>query len=145
MKKIKKIAVLFGLTLMLGSMPVFAENVEQVSVSENENIVSPRSNRVTYGARTIANGGSGYFKSSTGGNLVIPGGAQASFNFNLSRSAKIQVRFYDTLSGQNYLLFSGTAKSKTIPYYKNSKSSGYFIIVNKSGSSLKVNSASVGW
>lgn len=80
MKKIKKIAVLFGLTLMLGSMPVFAENVEQVSVSENENAVSPRSNKVTYGARTIANGGY-----------------------------------------------------------------GYFMIVNKSGSSLKVNSASVGW
>lgn len=144
MKKsmIKRTAMIISAFTILGAMPVYAaEGVSNDTVTLQKDIET-KANTYTFGKKTISKNQTAYFKVNNT-NMIIWGGETVKFTCNFSSSAKVQIYFYDSITGTSKSLYSGTTSSKTVSYKPSSKVSGYFYLKNLSGKSLTINSAKI--
>lgn len=144
MKKstIKKTAMLISVFTLLGTMPVYAAERVSDDIIATQNDVETRANTYSFGKKTISKDKTAYFKVNNT-NMIIWGGETVKFTCNFKSSAKVQIYFYDVLTGTSKSLYSGTTSSKTVSYKPSSKVSGYFYLKNLSGKSLTISSAKI--
>lgn len=144
MKKsmIKKTVIFISAFTLLSAMPVYAAERAHENIVTIQNDIETRANTYSFGQKTLSKGQTAYFKVNNT-NMIIWGGETVKFTCNLKSSAKVQIYFYDAITGTSKSLYSGTTSSKTVSYTPSSKVSGYFYLKNLSGKNITITSAKI--
>lgn len=141
MKKFKKILGITVISLMLGINPVMpicaSDSINSIELDQ----IEPRS-ILTYGAVTLTNGKTNYYKDN-GVNFSFLKGTRIIFSYKLNKQAKIQVGYHNSNLNTNTVLYQGTAALKTLTFIAPSSFYGYFYIKNLSGGTVTVTTCSV--